>query len=87
MDDFFSLYGDRSNYGIDPRGLVTTDDRVAIGVHATGLFANTPEITSLLAGDPGVPAQDWGQSYSGTSLALLFCSSINTCEVSEGEQS
>lgn len=67
MDDFFNLYGDKSNYAITPRGLVVTDDGVAIGVHATGLFVNTPDIASLLAGDPGVPAQDWGQSYSGTS--------------------
>lgn len=67
MDDFFNLYGDGSNYAIEPRGLVLTDDGVAIGVHATGLFARTPEIASLLAGDPGTPSEDWGQSYSGTS--------------------
>lgn len=68
MDDFFSLYGDESNYAIEPRGLVVTDDGVAIGVHATGLFARTPEIAGLLAGDPGIPSEDWGQSYSGTSF-------------------
>jgi hypothetical protein len=68
MDDFFNLYGDESNYAIEPRGLVVTDDGVAIGVHATGLFARTPEIASLLAGDPGIPSEDWGQSYLGTSF-------------------
>lgn len=72
MDDFFSLYADRSNYAIEPRGLVVTDDGVAIGVHATGLFTDTPAIASLLAGDPGTPAQDWGQSYSGTSIILFL---------------
>ncbi|OQD74617.1 hypothetical protein PENDEC_c010G02931 [Penicillium decumbens] len=66
MDDFFNLYNDRSHYAIEPRGLVVTDDGVAIGVHATGLFTNTPSISSLLAGDPGVRAQDWGQSYSAS---------------------
>jgi hypothetical protein len=84
MDDFFNLYGDGSNYAIEPRGLVLTDDGVAIGVHATGLFARTPEIASLLAGDPGTPSEDWGQSYSGMSSILdgaLQC--MHNCRGSE----
>ncbi|KAJ5910784.1 uncharacterized protein N7473_000087 [Penicillium subrubescens] len=71
MDDFFSLYGDESNYSIEPRGLAVTHDGVAIGVHATGLFARTPEITSLLAGNPGNPSEDWGQSYSGCGFSYM----------------
>lgn len=80
MDDFFSLYGDKSHYSVSPRGLVVTDDGHAIGVHATGLFTNTPTIASLLAGDPGVPAEDWGQSYSGITPFRNLHSRICTCK-------
>jgi len=87
MDDFFNLYNDRSHYAIEPRGLVVTDDGVAIGVHATGLFTNTPSISRLLAGDPGVRAQDWGQSYSGTSLVLFLFFYLYACKARDVERS
>lgn len=64
MDDFFSAYGDGSNYAITPRGLILTDDDVPIGVHASGIFANTTHIARLLSGQDRTP-QKWGESYSG----------------------
>lgn len=74
MDDFFSAYHDGSNFAISPRGLVVTDDGISIGVHATGLFANTTHIARLLQGDPKAGPTSWGESYSGKSKVRPYTS-------------
>ncbi|KAI1406991.1 hypothetical protein F5Y13DRAFT_207086 [Hypoxylon sp. FL1857] len=60
MDDFNVVNPD-GPYTLNAQGLVRTDDGHVIGVHSTGLLANTPHVQDIMANRTGVQPLRWGE--------------------------
>lgn len=62
---------DASNFHLNVRGVVVTDDGTYIAYTAYGPVALTDKVNAIFSGAPNATATEWGEMYSGELLIYV----------------